>query len=336
MKASFRWLPLLSLCLSAVTVSGFVFVTRQKAPNPSAFTSRKFEPTPARLARGRYLTEGPMHCFVCHSETSPEDLLPLPGKKGGGRTFPEGAFPFTVRSPNITPDPETGAGKWPDEVFVRVLRDGIGQDGRVLYPLMPYEHFRRLTDEDLASVIVYIRSLPPVRRKPDGPYIPDEVRKTLKPIEPMRGSPPEPDRNDPVQRGEYLATLAACDGCHSRDVPGMRFGGGGDFQAVWGVSSANITPDPSGISYYDEKMFLEVIRTGHVKARALKPVMLWRYFRNMTDDDLKAIFAYLRTVPPVQHRVDNTEPPTPCKLCRSTHGGGVWNDGFATKLKGSN
>ena len=97
-----------------------------------------------------------MHCFVCHSETSPEDLLPLPGKKGGGRTFPEGAFRFTVRSPNITPDPETGAGKWADDVFVRALRDGIGHDGRVLFSLMPYEHFRRLTDEDLASAIGHI------------------------------------------------------------------------------------------------------------------------------------------------------------------------------------
>jgi hypothetical protein len=111
----------------------------------------------------------------------------------------------------------------------------------------------------------------------------------------------------------------------------MQFAGGVTF-GVWGVTSANITPSPSGISYYDEKMFLEVIRTGHVKARELKPIMLWRSFRNMNDEDLKAIYAYLRTVAPVQHRVDNTEPPTPCKLCKGKHGSGDRNDAFAGKV----
>jgi hypothetical protein len=67
------------------------------------------------------------------------------------------------------------------------------------------------------------------------------------------------------------------------------------------------------------------MRTGKVRARELSAVMPFVRYRNMTDEDLKAIFAYLRTVPPVHHRVDNSLPPTPCKLCRGKHGAGDQN-----------
>lgn len=334
---AFRSLAIVVLCTVIVAALAIVVACGQH-PDKAAAAPKKFEPNSTRLERGRYLTEGPMHCFLCHSEVDEENMLPLPGRRGAGKKFPDGEFPFTIKAPNITSDPETGAGRWTDEQIARALRDGIGHDGRVLFPLMPYEHFRRLTDEDLASVIVYIRSLPAVKKVVEKPYVPDEVRKKLVAIAPMRGSAPEPDWKNPVQRGEYLATLAACDGCHTPGslgappLPGMRFAGGLEF-APWKVATANITPSPSGISYYDDKMFVEVMRTGHVKARALKPIMPWRYFRNLSDDDLKAIFAYLRTVPPVQHRVDNTEPPTPCKLCKGKHGAGDRNDKFAAKVE---
>jgi hypothetical protein len=62
-----------------------------------------------------------------------------------------------------------------------------------------------------------------------------------------------------------------------------------------------------------------------MKARTLNQIMPWHVYRNMTDEDLKAIFAYLRTLPPVKHVVDNSVPPTFCELCGSTHGGGARN-----------
>ena len=98
------------------------------------------------------------------------------------------------------------------------------------------------------------------------------------------------------------------------------------FPGPWTtVASANITPDPSGISYYDEALFLEVMRTGSVHARKLSDVMPISVYKNLTDDDLKAIFAYLRTVKPVKHRVDNSELPTDCKVCKQKHGAGASN-----------
>jgi hypothetical protein len=109
-------------------------------------------------------------------------------------------------------------------------------------------------------------------------------------------------------------------------LPGLDFAGGFVLKGPWGeAASANITPDPSGISYYDEALFIRTIRTGQVQARKLNSVMPWVYFRNMTDDDLKAIFAYLRTLRPVQHRVDNTEKPSRCSICGGVHGFGDRN-----------
>ena len=91
------------------------------------------------------------------------------------------------------------------------------------------------------------------------------------------------------------------------------------------VASANITPDPSGISYYNEAIFLGVMRTGFVKARQLNQIMPWSNYRHLAEEDLKAIFAYLQTLKPVRHRMDNTEPAAACKLCGSQHGAGAQN-----------
>ena len=294
--------------------------------------------TPERLARGKYLVEGLVQCFLCHSEIDyvHRGTQPLPGKKGGGFVFPpeesEVPLPHRVVAPNISPDLDYGAGKWKDADFVRALRRGIGHDGRALYPLMPYNYFRHLSDEDLASIIVYERSIAPVHIQRPKTELPQEVIQTLQPLPPVEHVP-EPDKSDRVKYGEYLVTVGHCDLCHTpvdekgNALAGLSFAGGGLMEGPWGptVASLNLTPDPSGISYFDEQMFIETIRNGRVKARLLSNAMPWGYFRNLTDEDLKAIFAYLRTLKPVHHRVDNTEPPTYCKVCRSKHGLGDRN-----------
>jgi len=150
--------------------------------------------------------------------------------------------------------------------------------------------------------------------------------------QPVEGSVSSPDPSDRVAWGKYMTTIAGCEDCHTPQdahgqyVPGMSFAGGSLLKTPAGeAASGNITPDASGISYYDEALFLQAIHTGYVKARALSPIMPFGYYSHMTDDDLKAIFAYLRTVPPVKHRVDNSLPPTFCKLCQQKHGGGDQN-----------
>jgi mono/diheme cytochrome c family protein len=294
---------------------------------------RTFESTAARLERGRYIVEGPAHCFECHSEVDWENPggQPKPGKKGAGTEFGKYGMPWLV-APNITPDLETGAGAWTDEQFARAIREGIGHDGRRLFPIMPYLYFREMSDEDLASVIVYLRSIEPVRNVLPRTNVPEMMKGSLPAHQPITEPVSPPDTSDVIARGKYLVNLGSCSSCHTpmtrqgQLIAGLDFAGGMTFKGPWGeVNSANITPDASGISYYDEQLFIKTLRTGHVGARKLSSIMPWGYFRNMTDDDLKAIFAYLRTLPPVQHRVDNTEVPTECALCGRRHGYGEMN-----------
>jgi len=295
----------------------------------------KFERTKARLDRGRYLVENVADCFACHSEVDWKGSgLVRRGTKGGGGQVPADDIPFKVYAPNISPDPETGAGTWTDEQFERALRQGIGNDGRALFPFMPYFFFREMSDEDLASVIVYVRSIPPVRNKVPRTEWPEELKQIYKPLPSLTTSVRGPDVNNPVERGKYLSNaFAHCSACHTpvdeklAPLPGMDFGGGTPLWGPWGrVASANLTPDPSGIPHYDEAMFIKTIRTGKVNGvRDLNHIMPWKHFRHMTDQDLKDIFTYLRTLKPVKHRVDNTEPPTYCKVCRGTHGYGDKN-----------
>lgn len=304
-------------------------------PKTRALTARTFESTPARLERGNYLVNGVLGCTGCHSERDPDlpGMPPRADRLGAGQVFAEaGDFPGRLIAPNLTPDKETGAGNWTDDMLARSIREGIGHDGRTLFPIMPYMNYREMPDEDLASVIVYIRSLAPVRNELPKTEIEFPVKYLIRSApQPVTAPVPQPDLSDTVKRGEFVVRMASCGDCHTpqdrgQPKPGFGFAGGLILNGPRGpVMAVNITPDPSGISYYDEALFLQAIRTGRVKARELSPVMPWGLYRNMTDDDLKAVFAYLRTLKPVKHTVDNAEPATDCRLCGKKHGGGDRN-----------
>jgi mono/diheme cytochrome c family protein len=302
-------------------------------PRTRALTDRKFESTPERLARGRYLATAVMGCLDCHSQHDwkAEGGPLIPSMLGAGQLFP-GDLPGTVFAPNITSESETGAGSWSDDQLARAIREGISHDGQTLFPLMPYENFRSMSDEDLAAVVVYLRTLPAVRNPLPRTQIVFPVKYMIRSApQPVESPVPAQNSPDPLKRGEYLVRMASCAGCHTMQERGqpnqnLAFAGGFVFSGPFGeAAAANITPDPSGISYYDENLFISVMRTGKVEARTLNPIMPWVAYRGMTDDDLKAIFAYLRTLKPVHHRVDNREPPTACKLCRGKHGAGDQN-----------
>ena len=301
-------------------------------PKARPLTDRKFEATPERLARGEYLFKG---CAGCHSphDWTKHDVPILPGMRGAGMVMPIEELPGRIVAPNLTPDPETGAGAWTDDQFARAIREGIGHDGRALFPMMPYPHFRALPDEDLASVVVYLRTLPPVKNPLPKTEIIFPVKYLIRSVPaPVTAPVPPPDLSTPVKRGEFLVNvLATCSDCHTpqrrgQPLKGLDYAGGFILTGPWGrVASVNITPDPSGIPYYDEQLFLQVMRTGYVKARPLSKIMPWWDFKELTDEDLKAMFAYLKTLPPVKHRVDNAEPPTPCRICGYSHGAGDRN-----------
>jgi len=303
-------------------------------PKSRPLTARKFEVTAQRMERGQYLFMNLCGCVECHS---PHDLnkpgVPVvPGKEGSGEIMPFADLPGRIVAPNITPDAQTGAGNWTDDQISRAIREGIGHDGRALFPMMPYEHYRDMAEEDLASLVVYMRSLPPVHHELQPTEIVFPVKYLIRSVpQPVTARVTAPDSASRLAYGAYLVTLGGCSDCHTlhdkgEPLAGLEFAGGQVFKGDWGeAAAANITPDASGIGYYDQALFMQVMRTGFVKARKLSAMMPTAIYKNLTDEDLAAIFAYLRTLKPVKHRVDNSEPPTYCKLCRMKHGTGDQN-----------
>jgi mono/diheme cytochrome c family protein len=303
-------------------------------PQKRALTARHFEPTPARLKRGEYLVEHISLCYGCHTafDAKDRDTPQFLEAKGAGRVMADQGD-FRVVAPNITPDPETGIGNWTDDELARAIREGIGRDGRALFPMMPYKSFRHMSDEDLASVIVYLRSQPPAHHDPGKTHLPFPVSRLINSAPQPVTTVAAPDSANPVAYGKYLVTaVGVCGDCHTpRDshgqpIAGMSMAGGNIFDdSGHPVASANITPDPSGISYYDEALFVRVMRTASVKGRKLNVMMPTWAFNGLSDQDLKAIYAYLRTLPPVRHRIDNTEKPSLCKIDGQMHGMGEMN-----------
>ena len=298
-----------------------------------ALTDRKFAATPQRLARGKYLVDGVMGCFGCHTDQdwSKPGAPPVAGREGSGHLCSDRDLPWLV-APNITPDKETGTGNWSDDTLARAIREGIGHDGRALFPIMPYSHYRQLSDEDLASVIVYLRTVPAVRNQLATTKMPFPLNFFMQNMpQPVDAAVPAPDQSTPVTRGNYLVRMGACEDCHTpqekgQPMPGMDFAGGFLMHEPKGdVVSANITPAASGIGYYSENSFVQAMRIGKVGARPLHASMPWYFYGKMTEDDLKSVFAFLQTVKPVKHQVDNTEPPTYCRLCKQKHGFGRTN-----------
>jgi mono/diheme cytochrome c family protein len=296
-------------------------------------TARKVSTNPMLIGRGKYLVESVTGCFDCHSpkEWDSRGAPPVAGKEGSGRQWTEEGLAW-LTAPNITPDPETGAGKWTDDQFARAIREGIGHDGRALFPIMPYSKYKDMSDEDLDAIIAYIKFIPAINNPLPKTSIPFPMsRLILGAPQPITAPVPTPVLSDPVKKGQYLVTMASCAECHTAQKNGQRIAGleyAGGFQLKGKGSecvSVNITPDPSGIPYYDENLFIEAIRTGRVKARDLNAAMPWVVYRGMGDEDLKAIFAYVKTFKPVHHYVDNHEPPTMCRLCGLKHGLGDKN-----------
>ena len=327
---------LVLLVLGAITAVGWQVVL---GPDARAVTSRTFERTDARLVRGQYLVENVAACFHCHSEHDLTDpALPIKaGMKGAGGLMPVPELGKVVAA-NITPDKETGIGSWTDDEIARAIQEGVNKQGLALFPLMPYMNFRNFDDEDLASVIVYLKSIPAVSHKVERSQLITPLNvlvKTMPKPLPAHEPRPAPPRTTPEARGEYLVkTVAGCQHCHTpaddkgQPLPGMEFGGGFmlhnpvDMKPVF---SLNITQDPSGIAHYDEDLFMQTLKTGQVVSHTINAIMPLQNYRGMTDDDMRDIFAYLKSVPHVQHRVSNTDPPAQCPVCGQTHGLGELN-----------
>lgn len=257
------------------------------------------------LEQGKYLVESVTICFECHSErdfTRPGWPIPQ-GRAGSGRILAGEGSKNQIVAPNISTDEDTGIGNWSEEEIIRAVRDGVGKNGRALNPEMPSRYFQSLDNVELRSIALYLRSVPPVRNRlpSSAPYVPG-----IHPPAIGMDSIHLTKSSSTVRRGAQLVRLASCETCHTPDneagfIQGLEFAGGKVFSHDDQVAvSSNLTPDPTGIGNYTESQFLKVMKTGRVGDRALNSAMPWYFYRQLTDADLKAVFAYLQALPPVK------------------------------------
>lgn len=316
----------LVLVLLLVAVVGVSWLALRKPASRPA-TAEKIEATPARLARGEYLVEHVSDCLGCHSDHETRFGFPVkPGTEGqGGFVFDKKlGFPGIVAAQNITPDPEFGLGRWTDGEILRAFREGVDRNGDGLFPMMPYKHLRNMDDEDAKSVVVYLRTLKPIHHAVPKKKIDFPINLFVKfDPRPLDGPVTAPDRKDTVAYGRYLTTIAGCIECHTPHddknqlITDRLFSGGWLMTGPWGRNyTANLTPHPDaylGHATREEfigrfKAFAQLDATNSpVPAPGRNTIMPWLPFSHMTDDDLGAIYDFLKTLKPIANK-GNTFP----------------------------
>jgi mono/diheme cytochrome c family protein len=295
-----KWTALVLLVLAAVIT--LTVAARQNLKYDAPYPNIKASTDSAVVARGKHLVFSTAHCINCHSKKNPDSLLALglDVPLSGGVLFdlPLGK----IYSRNITPDPETGIGKYSDAEIARALRYGVHPDGTVVFDFMP---FHNTSDEDLTAIISYLRVQKPARNE-----VPQNTLNVLgkivkaflvKPVGPDGEVPKSVQRDTTANYGKYIAVnVAECNGCHTkRDMTGAYtgepFGGGNDIE---GFITPNLTPDSSGrIFNWSKQNFIDRFRMGKLHPKSPMP---WNSFKRMTDEELTAVYNYLKTVKPVR------------------------------------
>jgi len=274
------------------------------------------------VARGEYLYKYSLNCWDCHGSqdsNSPEE------PQAGGREFdmtnigPPGGFGYVYAS-NITPDLETGIGSWSDGELVRALREGLDPDGYQIFPIMETEWWSGLSDDDTLALVAYMRSLQPVRNEVPDNQLPF-VAKALFALGILKAQPAviepvsAPPKSATAEYGEYLAYHAStCVGCHMPRNPNTgqfdldRPFAGGLFPVPdegFSATGSNLTPDPAtGIGNWTEEQFMTAMRTGlRPNGTVMLPYMPWPSYSRWEEDDLRAVWLYLRSLEPINHEI---------------------------------
>jgi mono/diheme cytochrome c family protein len=268
----------------------------------------------AVVARGKSLVYGPAHCANCHTSEEMDDALHR-GEEvalSGGRPF---ILPLgTIYTRNLTPDKETGIGNMTDGEIARLLRYGVRANGTAVLDIMP---FHNTSDADLSAIISYLRQQQPVTKK-----IPDNNLNLLgkavqafviKPVYPSGPVPLAVKEDTTAAYGEYIAnSIANCRGCHTnRDLMtgafiGEDYAGGLHFEEAtdtgkYALITPNLTPDKTGrITGWSQQQFIDRFRMGPLVKGTHMP---WGPFSRMSDNELKAIYNFLKTTKPVRNEV---------------------------------
>lgn len=328
MKKILRIFGFLIIFLVVAVVAGLVYFN-SAYPVKIAADDFENEATADRLARGEYLAHHVTGCIDCHS-TRDFKYFAGPVVEGtwgkGGQLYDEvlAQVPGKIYSSNITP---AGIGSWTNGELYRAIVSGLNKDNKALFPLMPYTHLAGMTKEDILSIMAFIRSLPAIENKVPESSLDFPLNFIVKTIPSPANHPQSiPDKSNSVEYGKYLTNAAACIHCHTQSaegkfLPGMEFAGGFKFTFPNGDVnySSNITPDnETGIGLLSKESFIGMFKAfvdssgkqimTHTPEHQKNTVMPWTKLGGMTEEDLGAIYEYLRTQPAVKNEVTTFVP----------------------------
>jgi mono/diheme cytochrome c family protein len=288
-------------------------------PNVGPPPDITIERTAERVERGQYLANHVAVCMDCHSSRNWGQYAGpmVPGNLGGGGEVfsKEMGFPGTFYAPNITP---YALASWTDGEIVRAITTGVSKNGRALFPVMAYHRFGRMDQEDVYSIVAYLRTLPPVEKTIPASEAMFPVSILINTMPAPAAFTQKPDTGNQVAYGQYLMNATGCVDCHSQTdkgkvIPGTEFGGGMEFNQPGGVVRApNITMHPeTGIGSWTKETFVQRFKmyadSSYVPATIepgkLNTPMPWSMFAGMKEQDLEALYAYLRSIAPIDHQV---------------------------------
>jgi mono/diheme cytochrome c family protein len=274
------------------------------------------------LKRGEYLAEHVSICVDCHSLRN-VNYFSWPfieSQKGAGGPFLSQklgyTFPGESFTPNITP---ANLGSWSDGEVYRLLTTGIDKDGKTINHAMPFQNFSHLDPTDAKAIIAYIRTLPAIKNSPAGVtkinFFHSLYNRTIsREVKPIYLN----SLKTAIDSGHYLVTIASCNDCHTpkkwleiNDTSRL-LSGGLEFPLPTGgfVHSANLTPDESGLESWTEATFIKKFKSYQdsgtiykVSPNSYNSLMPWSDYDAIKENDLKAIYAYLRSIRPVYNPV---------------------------------
>jgi mono/diheme cytochrome c family protein len=323
MKKAFKVLGYIIVVI-IILVCGLLVYVKAALPNVDDAPKLTITATPEKIARGKYLANYVAVCTDCHST---RDWTKFAGPivdgtlgKGGERFDQQMGFPGIYYSKNITP---AGISRYTDGELFRLITTGVTKEGRAMFPVMPYRHYGEMDATDVEAIIAYIRSLPSIENTVPESASDFPMNFIINTI-PKKANPQQlPAKTDQLAYGKYLVNASSCIDCHTRVekgqiIPDLAFGGGREFLMPGGtLRSANITPDAAtGIGSWTAEIFVKKFKayadsayqSPVVKPGEFNSIMPWKMYAGMTEEDLTAIYTYLKTVKPIENKIEKFSP----------------------------
>lgn len=317
MKKSIRAILVLVGLIVLIVVGGIIYL-KVFLPNVGAAPDITVEQSAERIEHGTYLANHVMVCIDCHSVRDWQYFSgpPTPGTEGsGGERFGRDfGLPGEIYSSNITP---SAIGEWSDGEIFRTITTGVNKDGKSLFPIMPYPEYGKLDAEDIYDIIAYIRTLPAVAKEIPERELDFPVSLIINTIPQKASLSTKPNPSSGIDYGQYLVRASGCQDCHTRSEKGEFVGeylaGGMEMTLPEGsvLRTSNITPHVTGIGLWNEEFFINRFKAyvdSTYEKEPVKPgdfmtIMPWIMYGGMQEQDLGAMFHYLKSIPPVENMV---------------------------------